>query len=255
MPWARLDDSMLNHPKLLECSPTARWLFVATILYCRQNQTAGALTRGQMASHLRGQGCQKKHLDELVKSGLVDDIDYGYEVHHYEDFNPLTSTERVRRHRSLKREESVTETFHGVSETPPHARATAPGPVPQPQPVPGGFTPLPLNPLSPEALAICQAFEARGQGISERDKQDAEGMVSEFRIPTADEFAEEIRTTDQERVALQLQPLRRVMGYRERFRRLNDRLRDEGRRPRESEIRSSGGMTAIASIVGKVATR
>lgn len=124
-------------------------------------------------------------------------------------------------------------------------------PVPS-RPVPVRVLPLATSELSSEATAICQAFLARGVGLSERDKQDAEGMVAEFRVASSQEFVAEMAECDEWRREHGEEPIRRVIGYRERFRRLNDRLRDEGRSQRDAVVVQGSSLSSVGKLARRV---
>ena len=82
MPWARLDDAFYTHRKVLDVSPSARWLYVAALCYCNQNLTDGVLSVA--AAESVGMIRQPRSaIAELVKAGLWQRHPDGYEVHDY----------------------------------------------------------------------------------------------------------------------------------------------------------------------------
>lgn len=202
MPWTRLDDAMCDDDKVLSVSPAARWLFVACILNSRRNQTAGELSRHQMAALLRHQGLKPRYAAELVEAGLLTDIDYGYTIPHYDRFNPLTSTERVRKHRQTKRSTSplsetqmkrdvTDETNDGASVTRAYARAPrAPraglGLLPQPVPVPKSFSSTATSEVDPALPLVLQVEEAFGRTLSAVDREKVALWPSRYEhLPSA----------------------------------------------------------------------
>lgn len=113
----------------------------------------------------------------------------------------------------------------------------------------------PIVPPSPLVEAIGNAWLGKGRQLTGADLENLVGLMGEFRVPTAEEFAAEMEACDLERVERGLAPIRRVMGYRERFRRLNDRLRDEGRRPRDVPAVlqvATGGLSAVGDVARSV---
>jgi hypothetical protein len=82
MPWARLDDAFYTHRKVIDLSPSARWLYVAALCYCNQNLTDGILSPA--AAESIGLIRQPRQaIAELVKAGLWQRLPDGYEVHDY----------------------------------------------------------------------------------------------------------------------------------------------------------------------------
>lgn len=208
MPWTRLDDAICDDDKVLSVSPSARWLYIAFITSSRRNQTAGELTRFQMAALLRHQGLKPRYAEELVVSGLLIDIDYGYAVPHYEKFNPLTSTERVRKHRSTKQGGPGSETPVKQEETkrnasPAGATAQAPhtpragfGLVARPVPIP--ITPQ-LSPHAeqgdPALPLVLRVEEVMGHALSLIDREKVSLWPTRYEHITSARMVEIVQAT------------------------------------------------------------
>ena len=152
MSWARVDDQIYKNEKLLACSPAARWLFIALITFSRDEDAAGNLSRGQMSFVIGSQGCKSSHLKELVAAGLVVNLEPFFVINDYEEFNPLTSKERMRKLRSKRHEDDpgdVTSDAGVTSHVTPLSRAHAYAPG---IPVPESRSPVAITPPAKEVL-------------------------------------------------------------------------------------------------------
>jgi len=87
MPWGRLDDSLYDHPKLARLEAEHRLtgvgLWAVTISWCNRYLTDGEVPARQIVRL----GGTPELADELVAVGLFDQIDGGYLVHDFLDFN------------------------------------------------------------------------------------------------------------------------------------------------------------------------
>lgn len=117
--WFRFYDAVLDDPKVQRLSDP---LFRAWVnLMCLANRGAGAFSDdiAEIAFALRvTEAVAIKHIDGLLKAGLIEHIDERFEPHNWNErqFKSDVSTDRVKRfrQRSAKRSETV-------SETPPEA--------------------------------------------------------------------------------------------------------------------------------------
>lgn len=175
MTWSRLSDDMDENRKLRRTSDATFRLYWLAVSWTRRHKTGGRLYMDDVEELCAKQRLRnpKALIAELLEvpydheSGLWEEIGPGlYEIHDFADFNPPTSTERVRKHRSSQRNGAradspvagnALETFHPVAlgvtgneegaekERPSRARRRAgyPNPVPKPREVP------PTSELSP----------------------------------------------------------------------------------------------------------
>ena len=113
MPWVKLDDAILDNPKILEAGPLGFALHVAAICYCARNLTDGFLPTPKAASLLDLSGVHCDHanpcgraaygrptgmsggvvdvadvIEMLVELGLWHRVDGGFEVHDFLEYNP-----------------------------------------------------------------------------------------------------------------------------------------------------------------------
>lgn len=119
MPWIRIDDHYDEHPKFARAGPLGVVMWLAGLAYCNRNLTDGfipwAVARSLVSwEFLRpAQDDPKRELiwtvalgtgmhgedvacplviDLLVDAGLWDEVDGGYRVHDYADFQPTRAT-------------------------------------------------------------------------------------------------------------------------------------------------------------------
>lgn len=84
MPWVRIDEKALTHPKIAVLKDAAFRLWVASLVHCQQHLTDGLLRR----PILRCLQCYSSaRAGELLKAGLWDADDEGYRVHDYLHWN------------------------------------------------------------------------------------------------------------------------------------------------------------------------
>ncbi|MBN1461390.1 MAG: hypothetical protein JXA57_17820 [Armatimonadetes bacterium] len=90
MVWARLDDQFHSHPKLAELKTDlmlpAAGLHTLVLSWCASQLTDGYVPGGQVR-RLAGQPVEKL-TRELVRVGLWEPADGGYQIHDYLDYNP-----------------------------------------------------------------------------------------------------------------------------------------------------------------------
>ena len=89
MAWVKIDDAAPQHPKLLAVdSPAACWLWVCGLAYCnRQKRHDGFIPRAAVALLYPIPGAAKLAA-KLVTAGLWEEIEGGYRVHDYHDYQP-----------------------------------------------------------------------------------------------------------------------------------------------------------------------
>ena len=82
MPWVRIDDSLPDHPKVaLVADDAAMWLHVCGLCYANRYLTNGFIPKEQVKRLARNRGAAK-----LVKAGLWDEVDGGYQIHDYLEY-------------------------------------------------------------------------------------------------------------------------------------------------------------------------
>lgn len=105
MAWIKLDDRMAEHPKLIAAGPLASYLHICAIQYANRNRTDGFIPAraiytlidlggfgqvrgvyGKDAEPEYGAVYAQELADALVVSGLWEQVDAGYHIHDYLDY-------------------------------------------------------------------------------------------------------------------------------------------------------------------------
>lgn len=87
MPWVRLDDQFHNNRKISLLSANAFRLYVSALCWCSSNLTEGVIRSDELRSiaHVKRVDHAAK---ELVGRGLWEELDQGWRIHDYLDYNP-----------------------------------------------------------------------------------------------------------------------------------------------------------------------
>jgi hypothetical protein len=110
--WAKLDDALLDHPKILIASrafgrngrAAALGFYAAGLLYTNKQLTDGFLP----TAVVERMGFADKPLaaaDAMVKAGLWDAVSGGFQVHDFHDFNPAARDVHEKRKRDRERKQ------------------------------------------------------------------------------------------------------------------------------------------------------
>lgn len=145
MSWARLDDACTDHLKLRRAGTAGLALWTASIVWCSRHLTDGFIPTDMLHDIWRPVG-ESFDADSacarLVAAGLWDQVEGGWQVHDYLDYNPSReevmrareqAAERQRRRRSRHVTPDVTRDVHSDSRgTYTVSHATPSRPVPSP---------------------------------------------------------------------------------------------------------------------------
>lgn len=82
MPYLRLDDNMMEHPKVDRLSDPAFRIWMKGLTYCARLMTDGLIPRRLALSW-----GSLKRIGELLSAGLWDEEGVGYRVHDWLDWN------------------------------------------------------------------------------------------------------------------------------------------------------------------------
>jgi hypothetical protein len=96
MPWVKLDDGFMEHPKVVAAGGHATLLFVAGLCYCARNLTDGKIPAA-MVPRLTDLTAPMKLARKLVVVGLWEEIEGGYLVHDWLDWNPSAAETLAKR--------------------------------------------------------------------------------------------------------------------------------------------------------------
>lgn len=170
MSWAKLDDAILDNPKILSVGPIGFALHIAAICYCARNLTDGFVPLARAATLLDLSGVQidcanpialpvhgqrqsmagdvispDAVIDALLGAELWHGCDGGYRINDYLEYNPskadvLAERERIRGIRSEAGKAGAASKLskrqaNGLANQSANGQQTS-GPVPVPVPVP-----------------------------------------------------------------------------------------------------------------------
>lgn len=147
MSWVRLDDQFAHHPKVLKAGPTASFLWISCIAYCQKFLTDGHIP-GRAITTICDVPNPKKQADVLVRVGLLERSDDGYQVHDYLHFNESSESVKHRREADRQRKQSDRNPDGIQTEsgrTPTRAPAPAPHPIPS---IPKKKEQIPVSPTN-----------------------------------------------------------------------------------------------------------
>lgn len=96
MAWAKVDDQIAHHPKILAAGPVASWLWVCSLAYCNKYLTNGFIPTAALVT-LGSVPNVQKWAAHLVTVGLWELVDGGYRVHDFHDHNPTAADVRQKR--------------------------------------------------------------------------------------------------------------------------------------------------------------
>lgn len=98
MGWVRLDDGFSMHPKVISAGPVGMALQVSALCYCNKYLTDGFIPTAVIPSLLPISGLYDEEGNEitwrevvatLVELGIWYEVEGGYQIHDYGDFQPL----------------------------------------------------------------------------------------------------------------------------------------------------------------------
>jgi hypothetical protein len=148
MSWARLDDAILDNPKIIAAGPLGFALHVAAITWCARNLTDGFIPKRRVAQLLDLASLQVSERTkvrilhavtaddvaaDLARIGLWHDHGESWELHHFLEYNFSRAQVLHRREKALDR---VNKHRHLACNAVTNAAVTrlpGPGPVPVPR--------------------------------------------------------------------------------------------------------------------------
>lgn len=156
MPWVRIDEDFVQHPKVVQVGPFGVALQVAALCYANRNLTDGFVPYGAVRMLLDfnriGENIGEKVelwsevgamniASRLVEAGLWEEVEDGFQIHDFEDYQPSRqdvlaerekTRDRVAKHRAAKRKGNAAGNSRSNAVT--NAPVTPP-PVPVPVPL------------------------------------------------------------------------------------------------------------------------
>jgi hypothetical protein len=175
MGWVKIDDNFANHPKVLKAGPLGIAMQVAALCYCNHYLTDGFIPASAVpgllnlnglgmrmwAGELMGGGEDATWefiVEDLLNAGLWHEIDGGYQIHDYLDYQPSKEKVIADRNATAARVKRFRETSNTVSNDNVTPLQTSYNGVSNtsPVPVPDPLKDIKDNALSPEATPLYQ---------------------------------------------------------------------------------------------------
>lgn len=107
MAWVRFDDGFFRHPKVATAGRDARDLYMASVFYANQNLTDGFIPEGviRMIAADAGIASHNKAVKALVSVVMWEEVEGGYQIHDYLDYQQSAEQITVSRESNAKRQE------------------------------------------------------------------------------------------------------------------------------------------------------
>lgn len=192
MTWVKIDDKFPDHPKVIEAGPLAGWLYICGLAYANRYLTDGFVPERQVNRLCDVDGVDELATD-LVRVGLWEIVEGGYQIHDYLEYQP--SAEKVRAERDAARERMANKRGSSVDVQENFARTSPEVQLPRPVPVPVPNTdqkpvPEPDQHVAPAGADMCRERFAQFWVVYPRKtaKQDAEKAFRKVN-PDGDLFA------------------------------------------------------------------
>jgi len=101
--WLKVVASITKQPKFMTISPSASWLWLGGVGYCRESDTDGFIPNAVMPTLAPTVSLPTKHAKVLCDAGLWERVEGGYRVHDYLDWNPSKADLEEFRKRDTRR--------------------------------------------------------------------------------------------------------------------------------------------------------
>jgi hypothetical protein len=132
MGTARFDDGTPDNLKIVAAGPVASWLWFCGVIYCRKALTDGFIPTAVVETLVRGLKQPLKHAAKLTEVRLWHEVEGGYSVHDYLDWNPTKAAmneyrkaDRDRKHKRHGIQEPVSSGIRPESDRNPNDGANA----------------------------------------------------------------------------------------------------------------------------------
>lgn len=111
MPWVKLDDQFADHPKIIQAGPLAGWLWACGIAYANKYLTDGFIPYAQVRRLADVTDYADPYVlaAKLVEVGLWEQVDGGYLVHDFLEYNPSAAQVKADREEAKWRMRRVRE--------------------------------------------------------------------------------------------------------------------------------------------------
>lgn len=129
MPWAKVDDRLQFHPKLMRVGLAGTGLFVKGLSACAAFGTDGFIEEAWVRAQVERPGEDPTLPDKLVKAGLWKRVKGGYTVPDFLDYNPSQQQFKARKEAAKK---AANKRHADASRS--ASSSAVPVPVPEPAP-------------------------------------------------------------------------------------------------------------------------
>lgn len=96
MAWVKLDDAMPHHPKVMAAGVQGFALDVAALCYANKHMTDGLILRGALPAVLPSLPNPKKWAARLVEVGRWEQVDEGWRISGYEEYQPTKAEQKAK---------------------------------------------------------------------------------------------------------------------------------------------------------------
>lgn len=135
MSWLKIDDGFAEHEKIIDLSDRAFRLHVTALCYCARNLTDGFLGERQVAAVCAITKATRRHLDELISTGLWATDGEVYRINDYLDYNPTKQKVKERREaRSAAGKRGADARWDSKTHGKTHGKSDIPMSMPRPVP-------------------------------------------------------------------------------------------------------------------------
>jgi hypothetical protein len=95
--WIKLDDGFFYNRKVQAAGKDGRALYLAALTYCARELTDGLITTAEVRVCCALADTDQSAADVLVNVGLWEEVDGGYKIHDFHEYNPTAEEVRARR--------------------------------------------------------------------------------------------------------------------------------------------------------------
>lgn len=103
MPWVRIDDQYPEHPKIVAAGHLAAWLDVCALAYSNRALTDGFIAKA-MVARLSSVPAPLKRAAELVEVGRWSEVEGGYQINDYLEYQKSGAQIRKEREQTANRQ-------------------------------------------------------------------------------------------------------------------------------------------------------
>ena len=115
MGWVRLEDNFPDHPKVVKAGPLGKALYIDSLCWANRHLTDGFIPEEQVRPMLALSQVDVRAISRLVKAGLWEEIEGGYQIHDYLAYQPSAAKARQARESAARRQDAWRRRRNAVS--------------------------------------------------------------------------------------------------------------------------------------------